>query len=605
MRRAVTVALNAWSRKKIPDPVITMRALSIDGQRVFVRTYRVTRDGSGRSLGEGGVPVIVLVHGIGVSARYFIPLANALADVADVLMMDLPGFSTLPVPDKALGIEGFGRTLVETIRAEGIKDPVILGHSMGAQVVVEALNEAPDLAGRILLLGPPVNAAERSLVRVGVRFLQSSALEPFRVGLVAIPAYLQCGMHWFVEVLPAMLGYPVESKIANVSAALVLVRGEHDYVAPPNWIEDLATASGGAAEIYTVAHAAHSVMYEHHDLIAHRLIELAMTASPLGGDVVREEDLRQLARRRHLPEADAHNPHDIVTALLPNDDEIAGRETSSAKVRRRIMGSPLAALAHAGHVLVTDVRDGTRETFRSSQWRETMPGDYWHSLKQEKANLVAAARDALTIMRRGWADEAEIEEFEERLTPYPVYTVSGMAQTWRIFGPLGDKLRAQGVDVRPIETLGRSLAPIDELAARVEARLRHDDVRNAVLVAHSKGGLVAKCVLLGPEGWRVRRVIALGTPWQGSALAGLAPLWGPARQLNPANGEIAKLARHPEVNGRIWTVSASFDEQVPQGTTLEGARDVALEQAGHNHLTDGAEAMAVVSRLLAEDAEGE
>ncbi|MBD3689307.1 alpha/beta fold hydrolase [Nanchangia anserum] len=594
------VPLNAWSRTKIPDPTISIRSLRIDGQRVFVRTYRVTRDSSGRALGEGGVPVIVLVHGIGVSARYFIPLANALADFADVLMLDLPGFSTLPVPKKALGIDGFADVLAAVIEAEGVRDPVILGHSMGAQVVIAALARHHDLAGRILLLGPPVNSAERSLVRVGARFIQSSLLEPLRVGLVAIPAYLMCGPHWFAEVLPAMLGFPVEDVIARTSCLVVLVRGEHDYVAPRDWLASLAEAAGGAAEIHTVDHAAHSVMYRHHDIIAHRLIQLAATASPLGGDRVREADVWAAAERLDVDTSGIETAYDLLEHVLPTSEHQRDESViaiGSRRMRERRRGS----LVEAWHVVAAQAMDAARASIGSGQWRSVTPGDYAHSVRQEGRNMAEAAREAWTLLRHGSTDAPGAGEGEP-LTPYPVYLLSGMTQTWRIWSRLAERLRASGCDVRPIKGLGRSLATIDELARRVGDQLAHDDATDAVLVAHSKGGLVAKAVLLGDQGARVRRVIAAGTPWSGSALAGLAPWWAPARMLSPDARELRELAEHREVNGRIWTVSASFDQQVPNGTTLDGSRDWRLATPGHNHLTDSPEALAAIEALLAEDA---
>lgn len=594
------VPLNAWSRRKIPDPVISVRALRVDGQRVFVRTYRVTRDTTGRPLGARGVPVIVLVHGIGVSARYFIPLANALADFADVLMLDLPGFSTLPVPERRLGIEGFAEALRAVIDVEGVTDPVILGHSMGAQVVVEALAGQPDLAGRVMLLGPPVNAAERSLLRVGARFIQSSLLEPFRVGMVAIPAYIMCGPHWFAEVLPAMLTFPVEERLALTHPLTVLVRGEHDYVAPDCWLRRLAESSGGPAELHTVEHAAHSVMYRHHDVIAHRLIQLAATPSPLGGAQVREGDVWEAARHLDIDTAGIDSAYDLLEKVLPTTDEMRG-ESLLARGHRRVRDRRRGALAEAWHVLAAQGMDGVHQSLGSGQWRRVSPGDYAHSLRQEAQNLSQALGEAWAIVR-GHNVVADSSAGDDAVTPYPVYMLSGMTETWRVWSKLSARLRESGCDVRPVKGLGRSLASIEELARAVEAQLEADDARDAVLVAHSKGGLVAKRVLLGHQGARVRRVIAAGTPWSGSTLAGLAPWWTPARMLRPSAKELRELARHPEVNGRIWTVSASYDQQVPNGTTLQGARDWRLKAAGHNRLTDGEEAMEAIEELLRLDA---
>ena len=596
MRRPV-VPLNAWSRKKIPDPVISVHAVEVDGQRVFTRVYRVTRDRGPRPLGGDGVPVVVLVHGIGVSARYFIPLANSIAEFADVVMIDLPGFSTLPDPQRGLGIEGFARVVLDVIDIAGITDPIILGHSMGAQVVVEAVAQRPDVAGRILLLGPPVNAAERSLVKVGFRFLQSCVLEPIRVGMVAIPAYFMCGMHWFVEVLPAMLKYPIENRIPQISPLTIPMHGEHDFVAPEEWLEELAERVDGPAEIYTVSHAAHSVMYRHHEAVAHRLIRLAATPSPLGGPRVREDDIWACAKRMGADTEGAEDAYQLLEKLLPSPEVVEGESLlyrGHRRIRPRVKG-----LVEAWHVISGQAMKGVGASFGSGQWRHVSRADYLHYAGQELANIRDTLAEALGIVRSARLEDGD----DQPLTPFPLYLIPGMAETWRIWNPLAARLRERGCDVRPIRTLGRSFASIDELARRVEDQLVADDAHDAVLVAHSKGGLVAKKVLLGNQGWRARRIIAAGTPWLGSDLAGLAPVWAAARMLSTSNATLRELAEHEEVNGRIWTVSASFDEQVPNGTKLTGARDIQLHAAGHNQLTDGTEAMAAIIGLVAEDAE--
>lgn len=66
--------------------------------------------------GKGRVPPVVLVHGLGLSHRYMIPLAEHLAQRYQVWLPDLPGFGDsgkslpalkVPLPANRLLVESF------------------------------------------------------------------------------------------------------------------------------------------------------------------------------------------------------------------------------------------------------------------------------------------------------------------------------------------------------------------------------------------------------------------------------------------------------------------------------------------------------------------
>ncbi len=60
------------------------RWTTIDGSRIFARVSEQNQ--------RGNLPPVVLVHGLGVSSRYMVPLASNLARSFSVYAPDLPGF---------------------------------------------------------------------------------------------------------------------------------------------------------------------------------------------------------------------------------------------------------------------------------------------------------------------------------------------------------------------------------------------------------------------------------------------------------------------------------------------------------------------------------
>lgn len=231
------------------------RTVRYNGSRMRVRELRGDRERT-----------FVLVHGIGVSSTYFEPLGYALHPHGEVLLLDLPGFGGIPRPKRPLTISGFADIVRAGVEEEGIENPVFIGHSMGAQVVVDLLSRH-DISSHAVLIGPPVNPAEPGVGQQAWRLIQSAAYESRRLRLLASRAYLRCGPAWFIEVLPSMMRYPMREQLPRVQADTLLITGEHDTVVPEPWVSEmLSLLPHGRAE--TIPGAAHNVVYEHSEPVA-------------------------------------------------------------------------------------------------------------------------------------------------------------------------------------------------------------------------------------------------------------------------------------------------------------------------------------------------
>ena len=158
------------------------------------------------------------------------------------------------------------------IHHEGLVSPVVVGHSMGAQIVTELLASEPGTAEHAVLIGPPVNLEERSSTLQALRLVQSSVRESSRTRRIAMSGYLQCGPRWFLQTLPRMMAYPIEDRLPDVTAKLLVIRGEHDAVAPDGWI-DLVCSLPADARAVSIPGAAHAVIYDHSDEVADLVLE--------------------------------------------------------------------------------------------------------------------------------------------------------------------------------------------------------------------------------------------------------------------------------------------------------------------------------------------
>lgn len=207
----------------------------------------------------------VLVHGLGVSSDLFRTVVDRLRHVGRVVVFDLPGFGGVPHPRDPMSIADFANAIAPGLAELGVGRPVLVGHSMGAQVVVELARREPDLGGRMVLVAPVVCVGQRTLPRVLRGFVGSSVHERFGSALVSVRGYLSAGLRWPLELLPDMIRYPIEERIVGLGGRLVIVRGEHDALCPPSWAEELLRRSGAAGGIIRASGAAHQVVVDNAD----------------------------------------------------------------------------------------------------------------------------------------------------------------------------------------------------------------------------------------------------------------------------------------------------------------------------------------------------
>ncbi|PRY13989.1 esterase/lipase family protein [Kineococcus rhizosphaerae] len=183
-------------------------------------------------------------------------------------------------------------------------------------------------------------------------------------------------------------------------------------------------------------------------------------------------------------------------------------------------------------------------------------------------------------------------------TGAPVLLVPGIWETWHVMRGLGDALHRAGHPVHGLD-LGTNSADLASSAERLCARLDGLDLRHAVVVAHSKGGLVAKLALGRTD--RLDGVVALATPFAGSRYATWFPA-RPVRRLSPRDPEIRALAADASRHARIVAFRPRYDPHVPRAATgaaaLTGAVEIEVDLEGHFRLLGDPGVQAAVVRAV-------
>lgn len=112
-----------------------------------------------KSSADDDARAVVFVHGNSSSARTWLPLLTGdFGRRFRCFALDLPGHGhSDPARDLAdYSMPGYVAVLTGFMRELGIADAVVVGWSLGGQIVMEAAPELPDAAGFVVFGAPPI-----------------------------------------------------------------------------------------------------------------------------------------------------------------------------------------------------------------------------------------------------------------------------------------------------------------------------------------------------------------------------------------------------------------------------------------------------------------
>jgi pimeloyl-ACP methyl ester carboxylesterase len=183
-----------------------------------------------------------------------------------------------------------------------------------------------------------------------------------------------------------------------------------------------------------------------------------------------------------------------------------------------------------------------------------------------------------------------------------VILVHGYLCNAGVWAWLARRLIARGHAVRTV-TLEPLFVPIEDYAtplARKVDEIAHGDGR-IILVGHSMGGLVCRAYARRFGGARIARIVTLGTPHHGSALAPIGH-GANARDMRPMAEWLRGLARAGQAGlpAPITSIYSCHDNFVaPQDSSvLDGAKNVPLAGIGHLSLLFSTRVAALVEAEL-------
>jgi len=114
-----------------------------------------------------GEPALVLLHYFAGSSRSWAPVIDRLGPAHRCIAPDLRGFGRSPPPPDGWTVDAATDDVLALIEAEGVRDYVLVGHSMGGKIALNLAARRPAGLGGLVLVAPspptpePMEAAAR------------------------------------------------------------------------------------------------------------------------------------------------------------------------------------------------------------------------------------------------------------------------------------------------------------------------------------------------------------------------------------------------------------------------------------------------------------
>lgn len=180
----------------------------------------------------------------------------------------------------------------------------------------------------------------------------------------------------------------------------------------------------------------------------------------------------------------------------------------------------------------------------------------------------------------------------------PVVIIPGVYENWQFMLPLIHAIHDAGHPVHVVTVLQRNKLDVPVAARMVAQHLEEAGLRDAMIVAHSKGGLIGKFAMLNldPE-QRISRMVTVCTPFSGSRYARYM-LLPSLRIFSPRSALTRQLALEEAINSRITSLYGPFDPHIPEGSILPGATNIELPVAGHFRILGDPETARIIVEQL-------
>ena len=209
-----------------------------------------------RTMGVG--KPVVLLHGFCESNKIWGVFANLLAQRCKLFIADLPGFGTSQLPTTPFSIDTVGEIMWQWLDSIEVKDPIIVGHSLGGYVTLAMVDQRPDNVAGFSLFHSTAKAdtvAKKQNRDKVIAFVKKNGVAPY-IETYVPGLFFNKESPSIKEVYPIAYDTPADTLIAYAEAMrdrperrrilddfdkpVLMIAGEKDDIIPLDTLMDQA-----------------------------------------------------------------------------------------------------------------------------------------------------------------------------------------------------------------------------------------------------------------------------------------------------------------------------------------------------------------------------
>jgi len=168
-----------------------------------------------------------------------VPTAVRLAPYYHVYLPDLPGFGKSAKPSHILTVPELADALADWMQAMELPPAVLLGNSLGCQIIVDFALKYPERITHAVLVGPTMDPKARSIHQAALRLMLDLPCEPLLFLPVLVREYLAAGLRRTLRTLQYAFADHMEEHLPCVQTPTLIVRGARDPIVGQDWTEQV------------------------------------------------------------------------------------------------------------------------------------------------------------------------------------------------------------------------------------------------------------------------------------------------------------------------------------------------------------------------------
>ena len=208
---------------------------------------------------HGSGPPVLLIHGLGVSARYWRPVIGPLATQFRVFALDVLGFGGSQ-PAAPFTLSAAAVTIRSWLDVAGLERVDVVGHSMGGHIAAALAANAGDRVRRLVLAAPATAPVRIRLRDAPLRLLSAIRYLPPRLIPLVLRDVWRAGPSTMSRAAAQVSRTSLMHEVHRIGAPTLIIWGAHDHLYSVSTGEALAREIPDA-RLVVLPHAGHNIMW--------------------------------------------------------------------------------------------------------------------------------------------------------------------------------------------------------------------------------------------------------------------------------------------------------------------------------------------------------